>query len=145
MRRTVPLLTALLVGALPAAVPSAAALPAAASGSGSRGVVQQQGIALDAHAGDGSVGGTARLTVTRESGGFRLRGHVASTRGCVELKAVNMHLGTYLGGDTVKKTCKEGVQERVDSWTRHTDVVLSAIVDHGPDWDSSIVTLTGRP
>ncbi|MFI5527380.1 hypothetical protein ACIA8O_02380 [Kitasatospora sp. NPDC051853] len=135
MRRTVLLVTAVLV----------AALPAAASATGPRGLLPQQSIALDAHAGDGSVGGIARLTVTKESGGFRLRGYVEATKGCVELKAVNMHLGTYLGGDTVKKACKQEVRERVDSWTRHTDVVLSAVVDHGPDWDSSIVTLTGRP
>jgi hypothetical protein len=110
-----------------------------------RDLLPQQGVHLDATAGDGSSDGVADLTVTRESGGYRLRGSVGSVKGCVELKAVNMHLGTYVGGDPVARVCGEDVRAGVDAWTHHTDVALSAIVPHGMDWDSRIVTLTGRP
>ncbi|MEU9132415.1 hypothetical protein AB0D08_30630 [Kitasatospora sp. NPDC048540] len=59
-------------------------------------------------------------------------------------QAVNMHLGSYLGGDQITKACKSNVEEPVNDWTGHTDIVLSAIVNNGPDWDSAIVTLTGK-
>ncbi|MFE3502978.1 hypothetical protein [Kitasatospora sp. NPDC059160] len=68
-------------------------------------MIQQQNIALDASSGDGSVGGIARLTAVQENNGYRVKGYVESTGGCVELP----------------------------------------IVPHGQDWDSSIVTLTGKP
>lgn len=55
-----------------------------------------------------------------------------------------MHLGSYLGGDQITKACKSNVEEPVNDWTGHTDIVLSAIVNNGPDWDSAIVTLTGK-
>ncbi|MER5354618.1 hypothetical protein ABT093_30340 [Kitasatospora sp. NPDC002551] len=122
-----------------AAVVLLVASPAAAGGQRS-----VQTIGLDASAGDGSVSGSARLTATAENNGYRLKGWVESDRGCVELKAVNMHWGSYLGGDQITKTCETKVRAPVDAWTHHTDVVLSAIVDGGPDRDSRIVTLTGR-
>ncbi|GAA2836544.1 hypothetical protein ACFQ0M_48665 [Kitasatospora aburaviensis] len=133
MRRSA---VALLAAALLASAPAATAAP--------RGYTPEQQISLDASAPDGSVHGIARLYVTKESGGFRVKGYVEAISGCVELKAVNMHLGSYLGGDQIKKACKSNVEERVDAWTGHTDIVLSAIVNNGPDWDSSIVTLTGK-
>ncbi|MFG2844272.1 hypothetical protein ACGF12_14020 [Kitasatospora sp. NPDC048296] len=125
---------ALAAAVMLAAVPSAALAQNRSS----------QSIGLDASAGDGSVWGNARLTATQENNGYRLKGWVESGAGCVELKAVNMHLGSYLGGDQIVKTCETNVQVPVNAWTHHTDVVLSAIVPHGQDWDSHIVTLTGR-
>lgn len=110
-----------------------------------RDLLPQQSVYLNIASGDDSSDGVSDLTVTRENGGYRLRGYVESVKGCVELKAVNMHLGTYLGGDSVAKVCGDNVQTDVDAWTHHTDVVLTALVPHGMDWDSKIVTLTGRP
>ncbi|WP_345700498.1 hypothetical protein [Kitasatospora terrestris] len=132
-------------GAAVLALVLCAALPGAAAAGTGRGTVQEQSIYLHATAGDGSSDGVADLTVTKENNGYRLRGYIEAVSGCVELRAVNMHLGSYLGGDVVKKTCEQNVHARINSWTHHTDVVLSAVVPHGPDWDSSIVTLTGRP
>ncbi|MEZ0069740.1 hypothetical protein ABIA32_005787 [Streptacidiphilus sp. MAP12-20] len=77
--------------------------------------------------------------MTRESSGYRLRGYVES------VKAVNMHLGSYWGGDAVTRACEANTQSPVDAWTDHTDVVLTAVVPHGNDSDSAIVTLTRRP
>ncbi|MEV4559041.1 hypothetical protein AB0K51_18915 [Kitasatospora sp. NPDC049285] len=133
MRRSA---VALLTAALLAATPTATAAP--------RGQIQEQQISLSASAPDGSVHGIARLYVQKERSGYRVKGYVEAISGCVELKAVNMHLGSYLGGDQITKTCKPDVEEPVNAWTGHTDIVLSAIVDGGPDWDSSIVTLTGK-
>ncbi|SEM14572.1 hypothetical protein [Streptacidiphilus jiangxiensis] len=110
-----------------------------------RDLLPQQSVYLQAVAGDDSADGVADLVVTRENGGYRLHGYVESVKGCVELKAVNMHLGTYFGGDSIAKVCGTNVQSDVDAWTHHTDIVLTAIVPHGMDWDSRIVTLTGRP
>jgi hypothetical protein len=70
-----------------------------------RDLLPLQSVYLHATAGDDSFDGVSDLTVTNESGGFRLRGYVESVKGCVELKAVNMYLGTYLGGDSVAKVC----------------------------------------
>jgi hypothetical protein len=105
----------------------------------------QQSVYLHATSGDGSADGVSDLTVTRESGGYRLRGYVESVKGCSELKAVNMHLGTYLGGDPVAEVCGDDIRAGVDAWTHHSDVVLTALVPHGMGWDSKIVTLTGHP
>ena len=110
-----------------------------------RDLLPQQSVHLDIASGDDSSDGVSDLTVTRENGGYRLRGYVESVKGCVELKAVNMHFGSYLGGDPVARVCGSNVQTGVDAWTHHTDVVLTALVPHGMDWDSKIVTLTGRP
>ena len=110
-----------------------------------RDLLPQQSVYLHATAGDGSSDGVSDLTVTQENGGYRLHGYVESVKGCVELKAVNMHLGTYFGGDSIAKVCGDNVQGGVDAWTHHTEVVLTALVPHGMDWDSHIVTLTGRP
>lgn len=106
-------------------------------------VTAQRPVSVQAVDGDSTVSGVADLAVTRERGGFRLSGYVRADRGCVELKTVNMHLGMYVGGDVVRRTCREGRQVRVSAWTHHTDVVLTAIVPGGTDWDSRIVTLTG--
>jgi hypothetical protein len=105
----------------------------------------RQSVHLHATSGDGSADGVSDLTVTRENGGYRLRGYVESVKGCAELKAVNMHVGTYLGGDSVTVVCGDDVRAGVDAWTHHSDVVLTALVPHGTGWDSKIVTLTGRP
>ena len=104
-----------------------------------------QYVSIQAIAGDQSSQGVADLAVTRDHGGFRLQGYVRADRGCVDLRAVNMHFGTYFGHDSIRRTCHDGQQIAVDAWTQHTDVVLTAIVPGGSDWDSKIVTLTGRP
>lgn len=101
----------------------------------------QQTITLDAYSGDSSVSGHARLLVTRDHGAFHLRGEVTSDHGCVLLKAVQMHLGLYLGSDTVTRVCGDDHHITVDSHTHHSDVVLTA--DVGPGYDSRIVALTG--
>ncbi|WP_042386835.1 hypothetical protein [Streptacidiphilus melanogenes] len=110
-----------------------------------REMLPQQSVYLHATSGDGSADGVSDLVVTRENGGYRLRGYVESVKGCSELKAVNMHFGTYLGGDAVARVCGDDVQTGVDAWTHHSDVVLTALVPHGMGWDSKITTLTGRP
>ncbi|WP_042446502.1 hypothetical protein [Streptacidiphilus jiangxiensis] len=102
-----------------------------------------QWVSVQAVAGDSTSSGVADFAVTRERGGFRLIGYVRADRGCVDLRAVNMHLGTYFSHDSIRRTCRAGQQVQVNAWTHHTDVVLTAIVDGGPDWDSKIVTLTG--
>jgi hypothetical protein len=127
----------ILAAALLAGAPAAAAQP--------RDMLPQQSISLHATAGDGSADGVADLTVRRDRDGWRLTGYVEAVKGCVELKAVNKHLGDYVGGDSITKTCIPGHQATVDAFTHHTDVVLTAIVPHGLDFDSAIVTLTGRP
>lgn len=99
---------------------------------------------LHAISGDAASDGDAWLTVTKERNGFRLRGDIESRSGCVALKAVQMHLGTFWGGDQIARTCEDAKYVAVDSWTHHSDVVLTAIINHGLDYDSSIVTLTGR-
>lgn len=43
-----------------------------------------------------------------------------------------MHAGSYLGGDQISKVCGRDRREDVSAWTRHTSVVLSAIVDWAP-------------
>ncbi|WP_042373023.1 hypothetical protein [Streptacidiphilus neutrinimicus] len=100
-----------------------------------------QWISLDAASGDSSVEGHAEIAVTRDHDGYRITGTVEAFRGCVELKAVNMHLGDYLGGDSIKKTCKANTKIPVNAWTRHDSVVLTALI--GLNWDSRIVTLHG--
>ncbi|RAG85205.1 hypothetical protein DN069_12975 [Streptacidiphilus pinicola] len=120
-----------------------AALIAAALMTAAQPALANQWISLDAASGDSSVTGHAELSVTRDHGGYRITGAVEAFRGCVELKAVNMHLGDYWGGDTITKTCKPNTRVPVDSWTHHGDVVLTALVDGGPDWDSRIVALHG--
>ena len=102
-----------------------------------------QWISLDAASGDSSVTGHAELSVTHDHGAYRITGTVEAFRGCVELRAVNMHLGGYFGGNAIRKTCKPNTKIPVDAWTHHTDVVLTALVDDGPVWDSRIVTLHG--
>ncbi|SEM75096.1 hypothetical protein [Streptacidiphilus jiangxiensis] len=123
------LFTALTVAAL-----AAGATSTAATG-------QYQTISLDAASGDSSVAGHAQLDVTRAHGGFRIRGAVTSFSGCVELKAVEMHLGMYWGGDQIVRVCGTGHRAAVDAFTHHSDVVLTA--DIGPGYDSPITTLTG--
>ncbi|RAG81817.1 hypothetical protein DN069_30615 [Streptacidiphilus pinicola] len=118
---------------------------AVAEPGGQRGRPAQQSVRLSIASGHDSSDGVADLTVTRERGGYRLRGSVESAKGCVELKAVTMHFGVYLGGDSVAKVCGDDVHAGVDAWTHHSDVVLTALVPHGMDGDSKIVTLTGRP
>jgi hypothetical protein len=100
-----------------------------------------QTINLDAYSGDSSVSGHARLLVTRDHGAFHLRGEVTSDRGCVVLKAVQMHLGLYFGSDQVTRVCGDDRHITVDSHTHHSDVVLTA--DVGPGYDSRIVALSG--
>ncbi|WP_037606756.1 hypothetical protein [Streptacidiphilus rugosus] len=102
-----------------------------------------QPISLDATSSDSSVAGHADISVTRDHGGYRITGTIESFRGCVELRAVNMHLGGYFGGNPIRKTCGPNTKIPVDAWTRHTDVVLAALVNGGPVRDSRIVTLHG--
>jgi hypothetical protein len=118
---------------------TAAALAAGAATAGA--ISQYQAISLDASSGDSSVSGHAQLDVTREHGGFRVQGEVTSFSGCVELKAVEMHLGMYWGGDTIGRVCGHNHRTPVSAFTHHSDVVLSA--DIGPGYDSPIVKLTG--
>lgn len=58
---------------------------------------------------------------------------------------IPQHLGTYWGGDQIARSCEPNRYVHVNTWTHHPDVVLTAIIPHGMDWDSHIVTLTGRP
>ncbi|MFE0457792.1 hypothetical protein ACFW1A_00845 [Kitasatospora sp. NPDC058965] len=103
-----------------------------------------QSIYLHATAGDNSSDGVADISVTEDRGGYRIHGYVEAVKGCMTLKGVEMHLGTYLGGDTISHVCGEGRKDQVDAWTHHSEIVLSAEVPHGFGRDSSIVTLTGR-
>ncbi|MFD5565524.1 MULTISPECIES: hypothetical protein [Kitasatospora] len=139
LRRTAVLLLA-AVGPLPLVLPTAAATVPV-----HREMVQEQSIALEASSGDVSAAGSARLTVTKEGDHYRVQGWVEANHGCVELRAVNMHLGDYIGGDSILRTCDGDGRRLVNSTTRHTHVVLTAIVDGGMNWDSKIVKLTGRP
>jgi len=104
---------------------------------------QCQYISLDASSGDGSVSGHAQLVVTRDHGGYRVRGTVTSYGGCVKLKGVEMHLGVYFGGDPMGYVCGQGRHVDVNTYTGHSDVVLTAVINYGPDFDSRIVALTG--
>ena len=126
----------ILASVLLAGAPAAAAQP--------RDMLPQQSISLRATAGDGSVDGVADLTVRKDGDGWRLTGYTEAFKGCVELKAVNKHLGEFVGGDSITKTCIPGEQVQVNAFTHHDAVVLTAIVPHGFDFDSAIVTLSGR-
>ncbi|RAG85155.1 hypothetical protein DN069_13230 [Streptacidiphilus pinicola] len=126
--------TKFLPVAMTASVLAVGATTASATG-------QYQAISLDAASGDSSVSGHAQLDVTREHGGFRVRGTVTPYRGCVELKAIEDHWGLYVGEDTITRACGHDHQVFVSAFTHHSDVVLTA--DVGPGYDSRIVQLTG--
>ena len=62
----------------------------------------------------------------------------------VTLKAVEMHLGSDFGGNTITKACKKGQVVRVRSTSRHHSVVLQVDEPGSIDFESRIVTLTGK-
>ncbi|WP_157596637.1 hypothetical protein [Streptacidiphilus rugosus] len=132
-------MSTMTTGRLLAVAMTAAALAASTPTAEATG--QYQAISLDAASGDSSVTGHAQLDVTREHGGFRVRGTVTADSGCVELKLIESHWGLYVGGDTVARVCGHDHHVSVSAFTRHSDVVLTA--DIGPGYDSRIVKLTG--
>jgi len=111
------------------------AAPARAGGS-------VQFISLDANSGDGSVSGHAQLTAVPERGGHRVRGTVTSFSGCVRLAGVQMYWGARWGGDPIGHACGTDHTVSVDCWTGHGDVVLTAVVPDGLNYDSRIVRLS---
>lgn len=120
---------------------AALTVAAAALGASAQAVSQYQEFSLDAVSGDNSVSSHAQLYVVRVHGGYRISGEVTSISGCSSLKAVQMHWGMYVGGDTIAHVCGHDHQVQVQAFTRHSDVVLTA--DIGMGYDSRIVTLTG--
>ena len=122
-----------------------ATTPLTSASASTRGTLPEQTVYLHAISGDGTSDGYAWLIVTRENSGYRIHGDLESRGGCLALKAVTMHLGTYWGGDQIARSCEPNRYVHVNTWTHHPDVVLTAIIPHGMDWDSHIVTLTGRP
>jgi hypothetical protein len=130
--------------AILAAVTVAAALASPAAARDSSAGPGPQLLELTTTTGDGTVSGTADVSVTHEGTGYRVRGYVRDDRGstgCVTLRAVELHAGTYFSADDIARACRSGQSVRVSAHTGHHYLVLTVVEPWTMNWDGRVTRL----
>ncbi|MFJ2746208.1 hypothetical protein ACIO3O_41845 [Streptomyces sp. NPDC087440] len=88
----------------------------------------------------------ASVNVTRERGGFRLKGEVRKGRssGCSVLEAVTTRMGstTLGGGSEIARVCEEGGHRQFNRWTKRPGIRVYT-TGASLDW-TPVVPLTGK-